>query len=468
MRKGETPDFTVRWWKGSQPKDLPSAGKLESALKNYEGAKSKLDSSREEPDAKAADKALTGVVDAAQDVITEADKKSKTKGDEMSLTAECLKKFKPMSNAERKWIEEHTGEEDDGMFSDPDVYRHYLLTALKALKVKGEMNFALVLGKKAEDHRLALHKTKGSKQLKGNLTNETGLRAATCGTARTDEDPNSEDDESEDKHVIFLQLQEKALPGMARKTTRMLKKFKIKKFKQVVLMDASGTVLEDEVDATDTDTDEVEIDAGALTKALAELARRIQGVTDPARKAELARLATQANALLRSNNLPEAAERIEELRTALDQTGVPGNGGNGATQEVGGSSPAAFTKSRQIWIAARKRVEDEIEKLRAEIVATYQSDGIANDLETRYRARVSDILKTLDESLSEKLNEVAGAVDMAQRAKLIAEARGIMERYQSYLASEPLIADLDDNPFVPLSIRQTVSTTLSALEKVVH
>jgi hypothetical protein len=353
MRKGETPDFTVRWWKGSQPKDLPSAGKLESALKNYEGAKSKLDSSREEPDAKAADKALTGVVDAAQDVITEADKKSKTKGDEMSLTAECLKKFKPMSNAERKWIEEHTGEEDDGMFSDPDVYRHYLLTALKALKVKGEMNFALVLGKKAEDHRLALHKTKGSKQLKGNLTNETGLRAATCGTARTDEDPNSEDDESEDKHVIFLQLQEKALPGMARKTTRMLKKFKIKKFKQVVLMDASGTVLEDEVDATDTDTDEVEIDAGALTKALAELAHRIQGVTDPARKAELARMATQANALLKSNNLPEAAERIEELRTALDQTGVPAQGaGNGAS----GEAMANWKAQREATLTSLKAV----------------------------------------------------------------------------------------------------------------
>ncbi len=468
MKRGETPDFTVKWWKGSQPKGLDSASALETALKNYESAKSKLESSHEEPDAKAADKALSGIDDAAQKVIAEADKKSKTKGDEMSLTADCLKKFKPMSNSERKWIEEHTGEEDDGMFSDPEVYRHYLLTALKALKVKGEMNFALVLGKKAEDHRLALHKTKGSKQLKGNLTNETGLRAATCGTARTDEDPNSEDDESEDKHVIFLQLQEKALPGMARKTTRMLKKFKIKKFKEVVLLDEHGGVLKDEADPTDTDTDEADLDAAALTRALAELARRIQGVADPALKADLARMATQANALLRSNSLAEAAERIEQLRTALDQAGAPANGGNGATQQVGGTSPAAFTKSRQIWIAARKKVEDEIEKLRAEIVATYQSDGIADDLDARYRARVSGILQALDDSLSEKLNEVAGAVDMAQRAKLIGEARGIMERYQSYVAGEPLIADLDGNPFVPLSIGQTVSTTLSALEKVVH
>jgi hypothetical protein len=113
-------------------------------------------------------------------------------------------------------------------------------------------------------------------------------------------------------------------------------------------------------------------------------------------------------------------------------------------------------------------VEDEIEKLRAEIVATYQADGISNDLDSRYRTTVAGILTTLDDSLSEKLNEVAGATDISQRSKLIGEARGIMERYQSYLASEPLIADLDNNPFVPLAIRQTVSTTLSALENVVH
>jgi hypothetical protein len=236
----------------------------------------------------------------------------------------------------------------------------------------------------------------------------------------------------------------------------------------MVLM-VDGELVEDDDDPEDTDTDDApELDAAALNRTLAELVRRIQGVADPALKGNLARMATQANALLRSNNLPEASDRIDELRTALDQAGVPANGGNGATEAVGGSSPAAFTKSRQIWIAARKRVEDELEKLRAEIVATYQDDGIAGDLEARYRTRVAGILTTLDESLSEKLNEVASATDISQRSKLIGEARGIMERYQSFMASEPLIADLDNNPFLPLTIRQTVATTLSALENVVH
>jgi hypothetical protein len=473
MKKGEQPQFSAKWWKDSQPKGLKSAGGLEDALKEYESAKKKLESSHEEPDAKAATSALGGIDKAAKLVIVEA---SKAKGNaEMDATVDCLKKFD--SNKEKNWIDANTDE--GGAFSNAD-YREYLLKVLKQLKTKGEMNFALVLGQKAEDHRLALHPTKGSKGLSTMLVKETGIHQATCGIARTSEDPNSADDESEapesegdesedddsdenksGKHEIVLQLEEKQLAGMAKKTMRMLKKFKVKKFKKVVLMDAAGKVL------LDDDTDDTELDAASLNRALAELVRRIPGLTDAKLKDEAAQMARQANALLKGNNLPEANERIGALRTALDRAGAPANGGNDSTQGAGGS-PADYTKARQIWIAARKRVEDEIEKLRAEIVATYQADGVAGDLEARYRTRVSGISTALDASLSEKLNAVAGAVDPAQRAKLIGEARGIMAQYQSYVASEPLLADLDDNPFVPLTIRQTVSTTLSALAKVVH
>jgi hypothetical protein len=455
MKKGEQPQFSAKWWKDSQPKGLKSAGDLESALKDYETAKGKLESSGEEPAAKSADGALNGIDKAVKAVISEA---SKVKGNaDMDATADCLKKFDRGYAQERKWIEEHI-ESDDGMFSDPEVYHSYLITALRRLRSSGEMNFGFVLGKRAEQHRIALHKSKSAKALGSMLAKETGIHQMTWGIARSSEERAGE---------MVLELEGRQLPGIGKKGGRMLKKFKPLPFTKLVLM-VDGQEVGDLDDPEDTDTDDAELDAAAMTRALAELARRIQGVADPALKGNLARMATQANALLRSNNLPEAEERIDELRTALDQAGVSANGGNGATEAVGGSSPAAFTKSRQIWIAARKRVEDELEKLRVEIVATYQADGIADDLEARYRTRVAGILTTLDESLSEKLNEVAGATDISQRSKLIGEARGIMERYQSYMASEPLIADLDNNPFVPLAIRQTVSTTLSALENVVH
>jgi hypothetical protein len=42
-----------------------------------------------------------------------------------------------------------------------------------------------------------------------------------------------------------------------------------------------------------------------------------------------------------------------------------------------------------------------------------------------------------------------------------------MQSYQDYLAREPLIAMLDNNPFVSLSIEKTLTTTLSALSRAV-
>ncbi|HET8995252.1 MAG TPA: hypothetical protein VFN42_01155 [Acetobacteraceae bacterium] len=464
MKKGETPEFTVKWWKGSQPKGLKSAGGLESALKDYETAKGKLESSGEDTDADAASKAMDDIIRAVKAVITEA---SKTKSDEMTATTDCLKKFDRLYAAERKWIEEHTEASDDNAFGDPEVYHVYLLTMLKRLRSSGEMNFGFVLGKKPEDHRLALHKSKSSKGLANILVKQTGIHQMTWGIARPDEERGG---------LLVLTLEGRVLPGMAKKAGRMLKKFKPLPFKKLALVVDGKEELEDleAADVADDDDDDLEMPAGtqqdgrdatALTRELAELAKRIQGVSDAGLKGDLARMATQANALLRSNNLPEAGQRIDELRAALDQ--APGNTqpGNGAS---GGASTVAYAKSRLAWLAARKKVEGEIDKLRSEIVATYKDDGIADQLESSFRTRVAPVLETLDESLADKLDEVANTTDATARAELVTEAKAIMQRYQSYLSSETLIADLDDNPFSPLTIQQTISATLSALEKAVH
>jgi hypothetical protein len=83
-------------------------------------------------------------------------------------------------------------------------------------------------------------------------------------------------------------------------------------------------------------------DAGALVKELSGLARRIPEVpdTDPALKAKLLKLATDANVNIKTNNLRYATDFIaqlrEALREALDDAGVtvgrvvPPGGGNGA------------------------------------------------------------------------------------------------------------------------------------------
>jgi hypothetical protein len=74
----------------------------------------------------------------------------------------------------------------------------------------------------------------------------------------------------------------------------------------------------------------------------------------------------------------------------------------------------------------------------------------------------------LGRELADKLDEVTSGSDPAAHSKLIEEAKAIMQRYETYLAGAPVIAALDTNPFMPVAIRQTLSTTLTALVRAFH
>lgn len=225
-------------------------------------------------------------------------------------------------------------------------------------------------------------------------------------------------------------------------------------------------------------------DPAELARLLAEQVKRVPGVVAvaPAEKDRLAKLATDANVQLKTGNLTYAGVAIEQLRRALDAaqaqaqpaqptTGVPPQAPAQpaqAPQQPATGGAVAYAKSRLAWIAARKKVEGDLEKLRSAIVTTYSQDGIAADLEKRYSERVAPVLANLDEKLADKLDEATNATDPQQRTALVAEAKQIMQGYEAYLAGEKIIADLDTNPFVPVAIQQTISATLATLEKTVR
>ena len=461
VKKGEQPEFSAKWWKGSQPKGLKSAGKLEDALGAYESATKKLEQSGNAEMAKAARDALGAIEPAVKAVIAEASKAKNAP--EMDFTVESLKKFDRLYGPEQAWIEEHAEEEeddDDSVFADQDAYHDYLTAGLKKLRSGGQMNFGFVLGKKAEDHRLALHRSKGAKALANTLVKQTSLHAMTFGIAVPDENRAG---------VLVLALEGRQLPGMGKKGARMLKKFKPLPFTKLAIM-VDGAEVEDLDDPEDTDTDEPDdaqtgdapvLDATALTRELGVLIRRVAAVTDPNLKTELGQRATDANTALKVPDLPAAATGIAALRQALD--GLGNGAGNGST-----GSKVAYAQSRLAWLRARQQIESEIDKLGGEIVSTYQSDGIAPELEKLFRERVSPVLATLDESLADKLDEVTNAADPAERTRLVGEARAIMQRYAAYVGRDKMITDLDGNPFVPLKIRQTILTTIADLSKTVH
>jgi hypothetical protein len=205
------------------------------------------------------------------------------------------------------------------------------------------------------------------------------------------------------------------------------------------------------------------LDAKALEQALAQLTLaipKVAGMDDNLQKSLVA-LAMAAQGSLKAADLAKASEGIEALRRAL------GEAMDAAKLKAAGPGAVAYAKSRLAWLAARKKMESDIDALRAKIIETFKDDAVAPQIETSYRAKVAPVLERLDESLADKLDEATNATDPAARAKLVAEAKSKLSFYAKYLAAEPLLKDLDENPFMPLTIRATIGGTIQQLSRIV-
>jgi hypothetical protein len=205
------------------------------------------------------------------------------------------------------------------------------------------------------------------------------------------------------------------------------------------------------------------LDATKLEQALAQLTLAIPKVagTDDALQKSLVTLAMTAQGSLKAKDLAKASEGIEALRRAL------GAAMDAAKLKAAGPGAVTYAKSRLAWLDARKKMEGEIDALRAKIIDTFKGDAIAPQIETNYRAKVAPVLAQLDETLADDLDKAASATDAAARAKLVATAKATMGKYAKYLASEPLLKDLDENPFLPLTIRATIGGTIQQLSRIV-
>jgi hypothetical protein len=205
------------------------------------------------------------------------------------------------------------------------------------------------------------------------------------------------------------------------------------------------------------------LDAKALEQTLAQLTLAIPKVAggDDALQKSLVALAMAAQGSLKVPDLAKASEGIEALRRAL------GEAMDAAKLKAAGPGVVAYAKSRLAWIAARKKMETDLDALRVKIVETFKDDAIAPQIETNYRAKVAPVLAKLDASLADKLDEATNATDPAARSKLVAEAKSKLAFYASYLAAEPLLKDLDENPFLPLTIRATIGGTIQQLSRIV-
>jgi hypothetical protein len=191
-----------------------------------------------------------------------------------------------------------------------------------------------------------------------------------------------------------------------------------------------------------------------LLATLTALTRRIPVVAagDAALQGKLVKLVGEAQGHIKANDTAAATASIEALRAAIEQAAPPENQ----------AAADALRQSGREWLAARQTVEDELDKLRATIAAAYEGQSVAAEIEKKFREVSAPVLRTLDASFATKLEEAGKAPDAAQRQILVQDAKTILKGYETFVQTG-LLGDLDDNPFVPLSLRASLTGTISQL-----
>ncbi len=126
---------------------------------------------------------------------------------------------------------------------------------------------------------------------------------------------------------------------------------------------------------------------------------------------------------------------------------------------------ATIGKSSLVWDATRKHVEKQLGDLHKAMTEAYKGHGFGAELDKVFHSTVEPIITGFDDTLSHKLMEVSRTTDAAARGPLLDEARQIIVRYETYLAGEPLLAKLDANPFIPMTIAKTLTASLEALNR---
>jgi hypothetical protein len=204
-------------------------------------------------------------------------------------------------------------------------------------------------------------------------------------------------------------------------------------------------------------------DPATLAKDLAALARRIPEVpnSDPAVKAHLVKLATDANVQIKTNNLNYAANFISQLQQALHEAlgnGAQSQPGAQVNSETAGGQPApAKASPLQIWNEAKEAVNAGIADLQVVLrntedpdslkIADFGFNGVTRRLQVGLQTALIDFERT----------------PLGDRDKARARLEAAIGDFRTYLGNDPLVRLIDENPFaVDVGLRATL---LPALDK---
>jgi hypothetical protein len=204
-------------------------------------------------------------------------------------------------------------------------------------------------------------------------------------------------------------------------------------------------------------------EADTLTARLKKLAPQylvaIKAV-DPETLKQLQNLFSLANNLLKKGDFAMCGVAVTKLEALVSKG--PTAGPSAPTQPKG--AKVAYAQLRLAWDAAQKGVQSELKKLEKAILEAFKNEPFAPEL-PKHVHKLNAVLDGFQGNLGDVLDDALNATDDAKRRQHQEAAVALIKQYRNYVNSDPFIKDVEKNPFVPVNITKSLSTTLELLAK---
>ena len=141
--------------------------------------------------------------------------------------------------------------------------------------------------------------------------------------------------------------------------------------------------------------------------------------------------------------------------------------GSGTTRGTGTGSTGKtpdYERCREAWVRTKAAVSADIQKLEQAILAAYRDTPYYGEIEQKVR-KLDTVMQSFGEDLETALASALAAVAADTRQQHHKDAVDRIEAFKALAANDPLIAEIEGNPFVEVNTRKALVATLDLLAR---
>lgn len=334
------------------------------------------------------------------------------------------------------------------------------IKSLIGVSRKRALNFGLCLGKKPDTTVIIMHRMK-SPDVLGRQAKQAGeTNKTTYGTLETK------------GKKLNLMLDADMPPGLALQGRKFFSSIGIKL--SIVVMDATGNMLDSDLDDDDTgddqdqDTNEADPNAEKWAAAKVKFEPRVLKAMS-ADEGDSSKLRTMWNYAVNAADEGDYVTALKVLAKIAPLLSAGGAKPDAGPEGSDDPSKKMFAQSRVQWVNTRKKMGAEMAKLEAEIIKQEAED---EDNEPEDVAHINETVGTIhtylerfDGRLENALLAVIDAPDDTTRTQNIVACRIILDDFSKHL-EDPFFQVIDsDNGYANVAIASTAQKSIEAIQK---